>query len=314
MPLVSVIIPTFNRVETLPRAIESVLKQSFEDYELIIVDDGSTDGTQALLRSFSRQRMRVLRQQNGGCAAARNLAIHAATTELIAFLDSDDRWTDDKLDRQLALMNDNRVVLSATNWADEKRNEHGEFHSTGVSTRVSLEQPLDFLCQPGGHKISLSTWMIRRDALLKVGVFDERMRNGSDTRLLFRLAFEGIFALEPKVCAIRASFIDSAKITHSGTFDYDCRATNAGLETLAETYYRAWNKPTATRKAIQRLRAEFLITSGKQAAARGEYALARERFWDALAAGVEGRKLLHICVGLISPAIVGKKVTRRYHI
>ena len=102
MPLVSVIIPTFNRVDVLPRSIHSVLKQTFQDIELIVVDDGSTDSTDDLIAGFSGS-IRYLRQDHKGVSAARNKGIVASNGKLLAFLDSDDEWRQDKLEKQLKL-------------------------------------------------------------------------------------------------------------------------------------------------------------------------------------------------------------------
>ncbi len=96
-PTFSVIIPTYNRAATLPRAIESVLAQSFKDYELIVVDDGSSDETAKILERYP---IRVIRQPNRGVSAARNRGIKAAQGKIVAFLDSDDEWKKEKLQNQ----------------------------------------------------------------------------------------------------------------------------------------------------------------------------------------------------------------------
>lgn len=93
MSNVSVILPTYNRDEILPRAIDSVLEQTHNHFDLIIVDDGSTDGTQELVESYTDSRIRYLRQKNRGANAARNYGIEAAETDFIAFLDSDDEYS-----------------------------------------------------------------------------------------------------------------------------------------------------------------------------------------------------------------------------
>ena len=92
-PKVSIILPTYNRADVLGRAVDSVLRQSFTDWELILIDDGSTDGTAGLLRTLSRDpRIRVLRQANAGVYHARNAGLRAARGRYITFLDSDDEW------------------------------------------------------------------------------------------------------------------------------------------------------------------------------------------------------------------------------
>ncbi len=103
--MISVIIPSYNRASTLPMAIESVLGQTYRDIELILVDDGSTDGTEDLIRSMEDSRLRYIKlEKNSGACRARNIGIDAARGEYIAFQDSDDRWHTDKLLRQLRFL------------------------------------------------------------------------------------------------------------------------------------------------------------------------------------------------------------------
>lgn len=105
MPLVSVVIPTYNRVHTLPRAIASVLNQTYKKLELIIIDDGSTDGTEEYIRSIKDNRIIYKRSDiNQGPSAARNRGAELAKGEYLAFQDSDDEWMPDKLEKQMKLM------------------------------------------------------------------------------------------------------------------------------------------------------------------------------------------------------------------
>ena len=101
--MVSVIIPTYNRAHVLPRAIESVLKQTYTELELIVVDDASTDDTAAVMTAITDPRVRYVRKEHGGAAAARNRGIAEAKGEFIAFQDSDDVWHSDKLEKQLPI-------------------------------------------------------------------------------------------------------------------------------------------------------------------------------------------------------------------
>ena len=100
-PLVSVIVPAYNNAHFLPAAIDSILNQTFDNFELIVVDDGSTDNTQAVLAGFG-DRLRYVRKANGGPSSARNLGIQMARGQLIAFQDADDLWLPEKLALQVA--------------------------------------------------------------------------------------------------------------------------------------------------------------------------------------------------------------------
>lgn len=99
-PLVTCIVPVFNGESYLSETLDSLLAQSYHPIEIIVVDDGSTDGTPAIVRRYGQQ-IRYLRQANAGAATARNLGLTAARGEFVAFLDADDLWHREKLDRQM---------------------------------------------------------------------------------------------------------------------------------------------------------------------------------------------------------------------
>ena len=104
-PLISVVLPTFNRGATLARAIDSVLKQTYTDFELIVVDDRSTDQTDSILAQYcGLDNVRIVSQSQSGCAAARNLGVHVARGRYIAFQDSDDEWLTHKLEKAVSFL------------------------------------------------------------------------------------------------------------------------------------------------------------------------------------------------------------------
>src|SRR5437764_13661053 len=104
MARVSVIIPAYNAAKTVGRAVDSVLAQTFADFELIVIDDGSTDSTAEVVQSRRDQRIRCITVANGGVASARNRGLDLASGDLVAFLDADDAWLPTKLERQSNLM------------------------------------------------------------------------------------------------------------------------------------------------------------------------------------------------------------------
>ena len=103
-PRVSVVVPVYNKGRYLRRAVDSVLAQSFTDFELILVDDGSTDDSLAVAREYTDPRVRVIRQANSGAGAARNRGIDEARATMVAFLDGDDEWVPAFLDQMMALV------------------------------------------------------------------------------------------------------------------------------------------------------------------------------------------------------------------
>ncbi len=181
--LVSVIIPTFNRWPMVGEAVDSVLAQTVSDYELIVVDDGSTDETPLRLRDYGA-RLTVLTQSRRGVAAARNEGVRHATGSYLAFLDSDDLWHPRKLRRQLDFMESNPAVeICQTDeiWIRDgvrvnPRNKHRK--PSGDIFRASLE-----LCL-----VSPSAVMMRRELFERARGFDESLPVCEDYDLWLRIS------------------------------------------------------------------------------------------------------------------------------
>ncbi len=182
-PEVSVILPTYNRGWILKEAIDSVLAQEFKDFELIVVDDGSTDNTGEILDSYE-QGLIVVRQSNKGVSAARNRGIDAAEGRLVAFLDSDDLWLPRKLSSQVDFFNTNpAAVINQTEeiWVRNgvrvnPKTRHHKF--SGMIFKRSLA-----LCL-----VIPSAVMMKRSLFDEVGVFDEKLPACEDYDLWLRIS------------------------------------------------------------------------------------------------------------------------------
>ncbi len=184
-PLVSVIIPTFNRSACLGRAIDSVLSQTFTDLELIVVDDGSTDDTADLLKAYA-DRLLYIYQQNRGVSAARNTGIRSARGEYIALLDSDDAWRPRKLERQAAFFQAHpQAVLCQTEeiWIRNGKRVNPKKRHQKYSGMI-FEKTLP-LCL-----VSPSAVMIRRSLFDEVGLFDETLPACEDYDLWLRITWK----------------------------------------------------------------------------------------------------------------------------
>jgi len=187
---VSVIIPTHNRAGFLAQAIDSVLSQSYTNFELIVVDDGSSDGTQPLLASYGKA-LSTLRQENRGPAAARNAGINAARHPLLAFLDSDDQFTRNKLALQVAAMEAHpKMLISHTQetWFRNGRHLNQKKHHTKEGGDIFARSLA--LCVVG-----MSTVMARRELFARVGLFDESFPCCEDYELWLRASVKHPFLL-----------------------------------------------------------------------------------------------------------------------
>lgn len=194
MPLISVIIPAYNAEETIRESIESVLNQTLSDFELIVIDDGSSDLTLKIVTSIQDSRIKVFSYRNGNASASRNCGVFHASGEFIAFLDADDLWTPDKLEVQLTALQKNLQAVVAYSWFDcidecGKFLYHGSrFSKTGdVYTELLLSNILGNGSNP----------LIRRYALAEVGSFDESLTNSEDRDLYLRLAARYHFVAVP---------------------------------------------------------------------------------------------------------------------
>lgn len=198
--LVSVILPTYNRAETLARAIRSVLIQTHTNLEFLVVDDGSTDSTESVVRSFSTDaRIFYHRQTNQGAGAARNRGIALAHGDWIAFQDSDDEWLPHKLSAQLrgsaAAGTDFAVIYSdmlriRSNGAEEV------CHAPEVTTGTLINSGT---CDYQAFGIGIQTALIRRQELLSAGGLDPSLPRFIDLDLFTRLALTKRFLRVPQV-------------------------------------------------------------------------------------------------------------------
>ncbi len=198
MPRVAVIIPTFNRARQVVEAVESVLRQTYTDFELLVVDDGSTDDTAERLAPYA-SRLRLVRQENRGPSAARNRGVAETDSEFVAFLDSDDLWLLRKLERQLAWMraHPGRLVC----YTDEiwirrgvRVNQRKVHHKHGgMIFAHSLPRCI----------VSPSSVLMRRQFFEEVGFFDEDLPVAEDYDLWLRAALRTRFGFLPEKLIVK---------------------------------------------------------------------------------------------------------------
>ena len=186
-PLVSAIIPAFNAEPFIKAAIDSVLAQTWQPMECIVVDDGSTDGTADRVMQYG-DKVQLLRKPNGGVATARNLGVAHARGEFVAFLDADDVWLPEKIAKQVSLFNarpELGMVYSGVIVADAALNPIGALDA------VSGERALfNTLTQTAPGVPVTMTGMLRRDVYLSAGGFDEQFRKSADLDFVCRVAMQ----------------------------------------------------------------------------------------------------------------------------
>ena len=195
-PCVSVIIPVYNGAATIDRALKSVFDQTFTDYEIVICDDGSTDGTPSVLAKYG-DRIRVVRQPNRGLPAARNAAVAASRGELLALIDHDDEWLPQKLELAVAAM---RADASAALLYSDKIvvNEAGEeFRLSEVRPETAHAPTMDEMLARI-WPITPSTVVMRRDAFDRAGGFCEQLISAEDIHFWLLMREQGPFIYLPE--------------------------------------------------------------------------------------------------------------------
>ncbi len=213
IPSVSVIIPSYNRAEELPRAIRSAAGQSLAPLEILVIDDASTDATAEIVERLGEPRLRLIRhERNRGAAAARNTGILHARGEWIAFLDSDDEWAADKLLRQVQAVSSAPPETLACVCGfvfDDRR--HRSRKVISLHGRAGTKAALVWGCavSPG------STLLVARRVFATVGNFDERLRRLEDWDWLMRFAHHYSFAAvaEPLATVHKADNSAGAAVT-----------------------------------------------------------------------------------------------------
>lgn len=242
-PAVSVVVPVFNRRHLLPRALASVAAQTYRDFELILVDDGSTDSPSDALEACGVPNVRLIRHnENRGAAAARNTGIQAAKGEWIAFLDSDDSWEPEKLALQVAGLDESRgrICVSCTGY---------HLHRDGHSAVICLDlQPGEFATSIlWGCNISPGSSLVaHREVFDKIGLFDEQLGRLEDWDWLLRLSRHYDVAFVPK--PLVNVFVETAPV--SGRLDVQGDRTLQAISQISRKHF-PWIRARGYRSAAK---------------------------------------------------------------
>lgn len=189
--LVSIIIPTYNRSDYILDALKSVLNQTYKKTEIIIVDDGSKDNTEEIIKNYIKLKklhnIYYFYKENGGVATARNFGIEMSKGDLIAFLDSDDLWKDEKLSKQVKLFDDSKIGLVHSHYSILKENNQ---IVTNNSEKVSIFNGNMYSKMRMYNLVGTSTVVIRKECIDKVGFFEGEYRAAEDYDLWLRISKE----------------------------------------------------------------------------------------------------------------------------
>ena len=235
MPKVSVILPTYNRAEFLGFAIESVLNQTFKDFEIIVSDDQSTDNTCQVVSSFNDSRISYIKNtRSKGPSGARNAAISVAVGEYIAFIDDDDEWLPDKLQGQVDILDSSQPSVCGvySNRVLINRRTGQTVHESFGTKKLRGNLLYEFaVCNP----IKTTTLVLKKSCLDEVGLFDETISYMEDRDLWIRLSFRSNFEYTPRIL-VRYFYHDKGQLTDN------IEVQIAGKEELYARYRKIFRK------------------------------------------------------------------------
>ena len=290
-PTVSVIIPTYNRAHLVGRAIQSVLDQTYQDFELIVIDDASTDNTEEVVKSFNDERIKYLKHdENKGVAAARNTGIKVARGEYIAFQDSDDEWFSQKLEKQMKVFEaaSPEVGVVYTGFWRIESNKKIYIPSEKVA-RKEGNIHAELL---RGNFVDTPTAVVKKDCFAKVGIFDERLPRLQDWELFIRISKDYHFK------CVDEPLLISYYQPHSISADQS--ALIRALKLILEKHFEDFKKD-------KRVLASFFANSGDLLCSGGEFRQGRSYLIKAVKAYPLNIKYL----GAALASLLGQRVYNR---
>lgn len=266
IPLVSVVIPTFNRAKLLPRAIGSALRQTYKNLEVLVVDDCSSDETADVVRAIASENANVFyirREFTGGGGAARNTGVAAAKGVVVAFLDSDDEWVDSKISIQidaLQSLNTVGVCVSGVNWVFE------DGRIITKSPRLGSNVFQSYLRNTVGCK-TCSGMVLYRELICSINGFDESMPASQDLDLYLRLAKKCQFVSVPE--ALVNHYFHGNRITANTAAKIEAR------QKILKKYNQDFQKDIIAHVGLLRELAGLLWSTGQRV-------LASRCLWEAI--------------------------------
>lgn len=285
--MVSVIIPTYNRGDRIIQSVKSVLSQSYKAFELIVVDDGSTDNTEEVIKALKDSRIRYVKKKNGGAASARNYGVACAKYDIIAFQDSDDIWRPNKLEIQLKAMENTGADVvfcrfERHNYASDKG---------GTSIRPTMHAGMLSFDEIAAESIVSTQTVMAKKKVMEALPFDETLRKMEDYEWAVRAADKYSFSLVDDVLVDVYLQMDS--ITHRGT----------DLEYVEKVYVR--NQELLTRHPLSC--ASFLNCVGNYRESCGQSGA--KFYWKAFALSKDKKHLAKAALSSLRLAkyFVGRK-------
>jgi glycosyltransferase involved in cell wall biosynthesis len=270
---VSILIPCHNAEPFVAETLESVISQTWPNLEIIVVDDGSVDGSAAVISSFGSDRVKYIRTSGVGAAAARNIAFAHATGDFVQFLDADDLLEPHKIEAQMSALQGKQNLVAAANWVRFYHDRTSVISPTpggNVMTR-----PLEWLLADRLKMLFPAMWLIPRNLVKDAGLWDERLSLCDDTEFFTRLLLKsgGVIQVGGALCYYRSGIPGSL----SRRKTEEAWRSQFHVHELCEKYIRHTEESDRTRQLFAVIWQEFAFASYPYAPQLAEHALDRAR-------------------------------------
>ena len=304
---VSVIIPTYNSARYLPEAIESVLAQTYRDYEIIVIDDGSKDNTKEVVGPY-RDRITYLEGDNAGPSEARNRGIRASSGPYVAFLDADDLWYPDKLKRQLEVFSENRDYDLVHTDGSYSRSPSSQPGRTWFSLKKKVPSGWVFSDLLNESFIILSSVVVKRESLERVGLFDQNVDRWHGYDLWLRIAFER------QIGSIEAPLFFRRIHETNRFYSEPLKEVKSFITVMKKWQNRSQDLAEADRQNVrQQLRGAYLRQFGYLAAA-GSHRQARQALKNSWAQGFSLFGFTCYALSILPSSVVQMMLSYKEHI
>lgn len=308
---VSIVIPTYNRMHSICDAVDSALAQTYLQREIIVVDDGSTDDTAAILKRYG-DNIRYIFQENQGVSAARNRGITESSGEWVAFLDSDDIWMPDKLEKQVSAIRAAGLKVCLTGHEDDFGNKFLGFgERLDYGERAVLNDPLRLVLKGNYHPL-VQSLLIDRALLMWLGSFDRTLAVAEDTLLISRIAFSCglVFINEPLFVLRRkrtSSGLSDEKRVHVALGHYECYT-----RVQSEIYWRVLPKNRDLAKIVRNNIGYFLARQAEMYAVIGNFRQVRRYAFESLRYPSTLKTIVRCFVLIAAPSIAGMYFSKKW--
>ena len=290
-PLVSVVIPAYNSEQYITETVDSVLLQSYRPIEIIVIDDGSTDNTQEKLKPYLHK-IKYIKKENGGASSARNKGIINSHGDYIAFLDADDLWRKEKIEKQMALFEDDPNVGLV--YCDSSTfDENGTIH---LSLKEIVETPtgnvmMDMIVH---NFLNNSSVVVRKRCFDQIGLWNENLVNGNDYDMWLRVAVQAKFGFVDYV------LVDTRYHSHGLSNLTDLQCENS-IKIQEAFICRVKNDIELPKKIVQKTYSYKYLVWGQRLFYQNKYTEARKKLLRAVIYNPSNIQAMLYCIKSIAP-------------